>query len=176
MGRMKAEMWLESRGGPFVVMGLAKCLKWRGDEDLSTTIAFPPVGNDYTRAARFRAHEGVLSDADGEVFVFFSEGLCAQLWNSQEGFGVISWELSGRESLEDFITFKSENLKNGRTIFDFFISEDKLTMVSGEIANFSDLDSYITVKTGWYKLRKYDLDLGNVDKFGKFLCYRFENS
>jgi hypothetical protein len=97
-------------------------------------------------------------------------------WNSQEGFGVISWELSGRESLEDFITFKSENLKNGRTIFDFFISEDKLTMVSGEIANFSDLDSYITVKTGWYKLRKYDLDLGNVDKFGKFLCYRFENS
>ena len=72
--------WVLSGGGPLVIMGFKKAMTWGGDRRNSTSCPLPPVGNDYTRAARFGAHEGIISDEDGEVLVFFAEGLCSKFF------------------------------------------------------------------------------------------------
>jgi hypothetical protein len=167
------DKWLSSRGGPFALMGLAKSRTWGGDEFLSTSVCFPPVGNDYTRACRFSYHEGILSDNDGEAFIFFSVAKASRLIKLGDEFLVVAMEYDSTLNDDVFDNFDISLLKHHIRLFEFYISETKVSLFSAVEFNENKIQQEIEVKDGWYLAERFELDFGNSEKFGSYVAYKF---
>jgi hypothetical protein len=166
--------WVLSRGGPFVVTGISKAASWGGDSKKSTKSPFPPVGNDYTRAARFGTHEGVISDEDGEALVFFAEGLCSKFIKINGTVGIINQELSGSESDDiDFAIFDKYKNVFKSVLFDLYFNESKIVLFDSRIDNLEELYDLIEIEKGWYQIEKIICEAEDIEKFGAYIKYIF---
>jgi hypothetical protein len=164
--------WLSSRGGPFALMGSEKCKAWGGDEFLSNNVCYPPVGNDYTRACRFSYHEGILSDNDGEAFIFFSIAKASRLLRLGEEFLVVAMEYDATLEIDVFEKFDKSFLNFDQRLFEFYISEPNISLISSVEFGDDKIIQEIEVNEGWYLAERFNLDFGNAEKFGSYIAYK----
>lgn len=173
LGQITNNSWLLSEGGPFVLMGEIKSLRWKGDSALSTHCPFPPVGNDYTRAARFLTHEGVISDEDGEVFVFFSEGLCSKIIGGPREFILFSWEFTGDNESKFIVENELSKFRFVSDLLYFFVSENRLSLFDSKCSGQYFKGNSIDVEVGRYKVSLFEQIEEDFAKFGKYTMYKF---
>jgi hypothetical protein len=173
MEKISINSWVLSSGGPFALMGSSKYQRWGGDESVSATSILPPFGNDYTRACRFGVNEGILSDNDGEIFVFFGEMLEAGFFHFCGELFLICPIVSGAISSDKPIPFSAQFSNQQKELFKYFNCDGQVTLIDSSDSKKNKNQFFIEMPSGWYTINTFQSNLGNMHDFGVYQFYRF---
>lgn len=176
MATLDVHGWLVTNGGPFAILSRKKRESWGGDLFSSSTVKFPPVDNDYTRACRYGSIEGIISDDDGEALVIFTSGQCGTTATVNGVPSLIFYEVSGEDIVVDEDSIQNVNFtsKSKELLLKINFQDSEICMIDSADCGKGSLFKTLNMSPVWKDVYKCNKSGYLNETFcGEFIVYEF---